>query len=149
MFIYEASRAELSLSIYYEFIHNANSLLIWLMQMVLVNNYVNINYWSYYLLVDYLFSFALFWNVSKSERFMWTWDSIFIRTRLIFHCIEFAGFISAGRFVKHSCQRIVEHPGNSGTKNVKDAGHKKKNIFCRQWLLDGKAIGIISFRLQL
>lgn len=48
-----------------------------------------------------------------------------------FPLYEFARFISAGRFVKHFCQRIVEYPDNSNTKNAEDArdvGHKKKNI---------------------
>lgn len=53
-------------------------------------------------------------------------DPIFIRTRLIFHCTEFARFISADKFVKRSCRRIVECPGNSDTENAKDVGHKKK-----------------------
>lgn len=102
-----------------------------------------------YLLVDYSLP-RCFENISETRRRdVWAWDAIFIHTCLIFYCTKFARFISAGKFVKRSCQWILENSGNSNTRNVKDARHRE--IFCwRGWLLDGlKAIGAISLAISV
>jgi len=58
-----------------------------------------------------------------------------------FPLYEFARFISAGRFVKHFCQRIVEYSGNSkNTEDARDVGHKKK-YFADCGCLTGKQSG--------
>lgn len=90
--------------------------------------------------------FALFPNTSETHWKRYTSvKSYLIRIHLIFHCAELAGSISRRQICYAS---LSANDGGIAAIRIYVCGVHEKNIPPTQWLLDGKAIGAIPFRLR-